>query len=131
MQLSEVVQQFIATHITSVDQIEIVLLLYKNPNREWTAEDAARDLFMEPQTTAARMAEMAADGLISSKQIDDRTVYRHGPRTMQLEKAISELPEEYPKYRVSIINLIFSKPIDNIRTFADAFRFRKDREENG
>ena len=32
---------------------------------------------------------------------------------------------------MTVINLIFSKPVDKIRTFADAFRLRKDEDDNG
>jgi hypothetical protein len=32
------------------------------------------------------------------------------------------------KRRVTVINSIYSKPIDKIRTFADAFRLRKDED---
>jgi hypothetical protein len=42
---------------------------------------------------------------------------------------VDEVAAAYPRFRVSIINLIFSKPIDKIRTFADAFRLTKEEKE--
>ena len=33
--------------------------------------------------------------------------------------------------RVTVIGMIFSKPIDKIRSFADAFRIRKDKPTDG
>ncbi len=130
MQLSEVVQQFISRYITSVDQLEILLLLQRNPDRHWNAEDVARELFTEAVSAGSRLSELANQGLITAKIVDERPSYRYGPRTVQFERAISELATEYPKYRVSIINLIFSKPIDKIRTFADAFRLTTEDEED-
>jgi hypothetical protein len=56
--------------------------------------------------------------------------YRYAPRTDDLGQAVAQLAREYPVYRVSIVNLIFSKPIDKIRTFADAFRFTKDETDD-
>lgn len=41
MQLSEAVQQFIVKYITSVDQLEILLLVRQHLNREWSAEEVA------------------------------------------------------------------------------------------
>ena len=32
------------------------------------------------------------------------------------------------EYSVRVVSLIYSKPIDNIRTFADAFKIRKEKE---
>jgi hypothetical protein len=129
MQVSEAVQQFIVKYITSVDQLEILLLLHEYPEREWNADDVARHLFTESTSAESRLAELAANGLISTKSPGDRMSYRHGPKTPQLERAIAELAKQYPKYRVRIINLIFSKPIDKIRTFADAFRLKQDDED--
>ena len=36
----------------------------------------------------------------------------------------------YASHRVSIIGLIFSKPTSNLKTFADAFRIRKDKDKD-
>jgi hypothetical protein len=130
MQISEAVQQFIIKYIHAVDQLEILLLLHNEPSREWTAHETARSLFTQPESAESRMVELVAQGLLSQKKSGDETRYQYGPRTRALDVTVAELAQQYPKYRVSIINLIFSKPIDKIRTFADAFRFtREDKEE--
>jgi hypothetical protein len=129
MQLSEAVQQFIARYITSVDQIEILLLLKQDPSREWTAESVARKLFTQAEPTGQRLVELALQGLLSEKTISSLRSYRYEPRTVELDRAVNQLAAEYPKYRVTVINLIFSKPIDKIRTFADAFRLRQDEDK--
>jgi predicted transcriptional regulator len=125
MQLSETVQQFVVRYINSVDQLEMLLLLRENDAKSWTAEEIARALFTQAETVQQRLAQLAGQGLLTEKE---RT-YRYSPRTTDLERAVSELAREYPRYRVSIINLIFSKPIDRIRTFADAFRFTKEEDD--
>jgi hypothetical protein len=128
MQLSDEVRQFILQYINSVDQLEILLLLKQDPTREWTAEEIARTLSTGSDAVASRMAGLASDGLIQ-RSPKDETRYRYGPRTADLDRTMTQLAQDYPQYRVSIINLIFSKPIDKIRTFADAFRFTKRNEE--
>src|SRR5262245_61841203 len=123
MQLSEVVQQFVTKYISSVDQLEILLLLKQNPSRRWTAGDVARALATDPVATASSAATLAREGLIS-ESAETEPLYQHGARSTDLRRAIDELAAAYPHFRVSIINLIFSKPIDKIRTFADAFLFK-------
>jgi DNA-binding MarR family transcriptional regulator len=129
MQISDSLQQFILNHINSVEQLEILLMLAGDPSAARTPEEIARMLFTQPQSVATRLDELAAAGLVCLKKDAEReNAYVYMPRRPELAAAVAELTNEYPKYRVSIINLIFSKPIDRIRTFADAFRFTK-REE--
>ena len=45
---------------------------------------------------------------------------------MDLHRAVAGLAREYAARRVTVIGLIFSKPVDKIRSFADAFRLRRD-----
>ena len=129
MELSNVVQQFIVKYIGSVDQLEILLLLKQNPTKEWSAEEVARTLFTQPDSVELRLSELTGNGILAQKKRDDRYWYQYGPKSLELDLAVNDLEREYPKYRVTVINLIFSKPIDKIRTFADAFRFIKEDEE--
>ncbi|MGC4076081.1 MAG: hypothetical protein QM702_03425 [Rubrivivax sp.] len=52
--------------------------------------------------------------------------YRFGTSPAELATVVDRLARLYAGRRVSIIALIYSKPTDTLRTFADAFRFRKD-----
>ena len=45
----------------------------------------------------------------------------------ELDQAVVRLAKDYAERRVTVITLIFSKPVDKLRTFADAFRLRKDK----
>lgn len=127
--LSEAVRQLIVQHISSVDQLEILLLLKENSARVWTVEDVSQALLTQPEVTATRLSELAHDGLLSVKNVCGKDLYRYHARTAQLEPAVAELARLYPQYRVRIISLIYSKPTDKIRTFADAFRLRKEEDE--
>jgi hypothetical protein len=51
--------------------------------------------------------------------------YRYAPPP-ELHRSIAGLVETYRERRVSVINLVYSRPSDAIRSFADAFRLRKD-----
>jgi len=128
MALSEIVQQFLIKYIHSVDQLEILLLLKNEPQKEWAAEEVARALFTQAEAADARLAELATYQLLLEKKIGNQTTYHYAARG-DLDRAVQDLAEAYPKYRVTIINLIFSKPIDKIRTFADAFRIKKEDDE--
>jgi hypothetical protein len=125
MQLSEALQKFILQYINSVEQLEILLLLKQDPAKQYSSEDIARLLFTHKDSVEARLNHLTANGLAETVAASEPVLYRYAPRTAELDNAVKELARDYPAYRVSIINLIFSKPIDRIRTFADAFRFTK------
>jgi hypothetical protein len=72
---------------------------------------------------------MAAGGVVVVTEGGPPAQFRYEPRTDELSQTINELAMAYHNRRVTVIGLIFSKPLDKIRSFADAFRFRKDRPD--
>lgn len=74
------------------------------------------------------MAEMTARALLRVED-GDPLRYRYGPASPEAARAVQLLDRLYIERRVTIITLIFSKPIDTIKDFADAFRIRKRGED--
>lgn len=122
-------RRLIAEHIDSVEQLEILLLLHQHPERSWTAESVARELRVSPMSAGDRLKDMARAAILS-KVKGTEAEYRYTPENPQLGEAVSGLATAYSERRVTVINLIFSKPVDKIRTFADAFRLRKDEDDD-
>jgi hypothetical protein len=121
--VSDVVQKFILEHITSVAQLEILLLLQTNPNQSWTPAAVARELRIEPAGAQVQLAALLASGLIKFEPPEN---YQFAPNTPELKDASVAVAQAYLVRRVTVIGLIFSKPSDKIRAFSDAFRLRKD-----
>ena len=119
------VVRFLAEHIDSVVQLEVLLLVQSRSTMAWQAQDVATQLRISPDWTEAAMAKLAGAGILAVESAR----YRYAPRTPELLKTIESLSAAYEDRRVSVISLIFSKPPDPIRQFTDAFRFRK--EEGG
>lgn len=123
------VRALIADQIDSVVQLEVLLLLHADPARSWQAADIARELRIEVNSAGDQLDLLCARGLLQSDDASPRN-YRYGPRTPALERAVPALARAYAERRVTVINLIYSKPADALRSFADAFRIRKE-ETNG
>ena len=118
------VRQFIADHIDSVMQLEMLLLVAAQPRHAWTAKGLADLLRIDPAWVDAQLRAMAAGGLVTDQA--DPPGFRFEPRSTELSQAVDELAKTYTDRRVTVIGLIFAKPVDKIRSFADAFRIRKD-----
>ena len=119
------VKALIGRHIDSVVQLELLLLFQRDPANIWTAADAARELRIEPAWTAAQLDQLASRGLLRGIE-NQGEAYRFAPESPEVGTAVNRLAQLYADRRVSIIALIYSKPTDSLRTFADAFRLRKD-----
>lgn len=120
--ISDQVRRFIADHISSVAQLEILLLLQTNPQQSWTPADVARELRVEPSGAASQLSALVNSGLLV--QEPDR--FRYAPRTPELHAASVALAQAYLIRRVTVIGLIFANPHEKIRGFSDAFRIRKE-----
>jgi hypothetical protein len=123
--LPEEVRRLIVDHIESVEQLEILLLLYQQRGRTWTAEEVARELRVAASSAGERLEELQRDALLSRVEGEPMR-YRYDPASSKLDGVVGGLATAYSERRVTVINLIFSKPVDKIRTFADAFRLRRD-----
>jgi hypothetical protein len=120
------VRHFILANITSVDQLEVLLLLRSSPDKEWTAAEVSRQLYTEPESAAARLADLAALGLLAVQEGGER-LYRYRPRAGEQDRVVGRLADVYKQRRVATIALIYSeRPNSPVQAFADAFRFRKE-----
>lgn len=121
--IPEDVRRFLAEYIDSVVQLELLILL--RDGKSWTVETVAKALRIEPGWTLEGLEKLSARGLISVAG-DAPATYHHVPRTSELEESIRRTIEAYEKRRVSVVSLIYSRPSNAIRSFAEAFRVRKD-----
>ncbi len=124
--IPEEVKRFIADHIDSVEALEVLLLLKDNPDREWGAGDVSRALYTQPESAAARLADLQSINLLAARD-ESGLLYRYSPGPDNPDRVVTELSKAYKERRVTVITLIFSKPNEKIRTFADAFKIKRDK----
>lgn len=121
------VQALIAAHISSVVQLELLLLLHGEPARERTPTDISKELRVDAGWVAGQLRELAAAGLLTQTD-GPNPAFRYQAARPELHDAVEGLARAYTERRVTVIGLIFSKPSDPIRSFTDAFRLRRDKE---
>jgi hypothetical protein len=121
------VRAFIADYIDSVVQLEILLLLHAQPDKQFGAADIATQLRIDSAWADAQLAQLCRRGLVTSS--GQPVIYHYGPADPRLGRSVDELIKAYADRRVSVISLIFSKPVDKIQSFADAFRIRPRKDK--
>ena len=124
--IPEDVRRFLLQCIDSVEQLEVLLHLYRTPEQSWSSDSIALALYSNPASIARRLAGLYSNGLLN---LTSSSAYRYQPKTAELDATVSRLAETYRQRRVAVITIIASKPMENVRAFSEAFRLRrKDKE---
>jgi hypothetical protein len=126
--LPQRVQNFLMAHIDSIEKLEVLLLLRNRAEREWTASAVALELRITEASAAARLEDLTSSALLAHDS-GAPPVYRYSPTHSEDVRSISELAATFSERRVSVITFIFTKPQERVRGFADAFLFKKTRDD--
>jgi hypothetical protein len=124
--LPETVARFIERDIHSVLQLEVLLLLREHVG-DWTPAQVASELRVTEQSAELHLVDLSLRGLASGSGVTPS--FRYAPRTAELGSVVAELASCYANMRYTVINLIFSVPGDSARTLAEAFRFRRTKDD--
>lgn len=116
------VRALVERHLTSAAQLEVLLLLHRDPAQGWSAAGVGRELRIDADQAGAALGHLAAAGFL----IEDGSGHRFAPRRRRAAETVDALAALYPSYRVTIISLIFAKPSGPIRDFSDAFRLKEE-----
>jgi hypothetical protein len=119
------VERFILEHITSVEQIEVLLLLRAHSDKDWNAQAVSRAIYTQPDAAAMRLADLHGRGFLTAQK--EPGEYRYHPQSDEQKRLVDRLAELYKERRVAVISLIYSKPQDPVQVFADVFRLRKEK----
>ena len=114
------VRQLIVRHIDSIQQVEALELLSRDPEREWTSAQVSRTLHIPAQACATWLDQFVTAGLV------DRGAdgVKHATRGRDA-RAVDELIDLYGRRRTTVIEAIYNKPSSAIQSFSDAFRVRR------
>lgn len=119
------VRAFLAEHISSIAQLEMLLLLRSDPARKWDVAEISKALYATPEMSAGQLASLRDLGLLTASG-DPEHCYQYQPGTPELEDMVTCLAELYKERRVSVITALYSEPVNKVQTFADAFKLRKE-----
>ncbi len=119
-ELPEWTRQFLREHVSSIEQLEILLHLYEKWPQSETSSEVAQAVYLSPDSVRGRLNAFAEKGLVV-RSGPEPWHYSLASKESGYGRQIGELAQLYKERRVSIINEIFSNPIAAIQTFADAF----------
>jgi RIO-like serine/threonine protein kinase len=114
-------------HIRSVAELEVLLLLYRQHGRWWTAEAVNEELRMSLQSAQDCLSHLHGAKLVERSQ-DQQVTFRLEPALSGSEAVIGQLAEHFKLRVSSVIDAIYAPKRDTLREFADAFRLVKKKD---
>jgi hypothetical protein len=125
--LSPEVRRLIASQLASMDHVEVLLLLHRSAPAAVTQVDAARETRRPVELLTTVMTDLVNGGLASRAPGpggDDTFAY--APQSESLRRDVEQLVAVYNERPVTLIRAVYDRPPEPVKSFADAFRLRKD-----
>jgi len=116
------VKDFLRRYITSVGHLEILILLFKEPERFWTAQQVSLEQRTNTSLAQIQLEELAQKGLVTFDGSGGARFCSEAGHGDIMSKVVAF----YTLRRAIVIEFIYSQPLDRIRSFADAFKIKRD-----
>lgn len=113
---------FARSTIRSVWTLELLLLLARNPQRTWRAEELVKEMRASAAIVSGSLRDLESVGLVQPAADGG---YGFQPKSAELAALVAELGRIHAEKPMTVIKEILSAPDARIQTFADAFRFKK------
>jgi hypothetical protein len=121
--LPEPVRAFIASNLSSIEQLEILCLMFTSPGAEWTAEAVYRKVLTTMPSVEQTLGKFVAAGLLERSHA---SVATFRPLTgLPVQDRIIELCRLYREMPARIIETIYQKDARTTRDFSDAFKLKR------
>lgn len=122
------VDQFILEEIESVPHLEALLLLWRNAPQPAGPDQIAHDLYIPLNHASGILDDLQRRGLISRAVAGGQQLFFYETGSEAQNRLIQAVDATYRRELIRVSSMIHSKPSAGLRAFADAFRFRKDRD---
>lgn len=122
-QIPENIRQFIFACIDSVEQLEVLAMLHDQPEKDWTYLALSQELRSTENSVEKRVRDLVDRRVIQPIAADS---FRFNPRSDEIRQVVHDLVGVYRLRPYRVMELIFSKPVNAMQSFADAFRFKKE-----
>lgn len=111
---------FLDAHVFTVGQLEVLLLVHAAAGSPRSIAELARLSYLPVPSITPWLERLAADGVLVAAD--------GGYRTHPDDGVLDEVAQAYARRRVSVARHLYASKEDPVVRFADAFRFRKDKD---
>lgn len=110
-----------------MDLIEVLMRLRASPDVALSTRAIEAAARLGPETTLRSLQELSREGLARHDPAADTWLFQ--PKSPAERRAVEALYTLYNQRPVTLVKLIYEQPATPLRLFSDAFRIRKEEEE--
>ncbi len=119
--LPDVVTRDVDLYIDNLDSLEVVMLLYREQARGWTADQVATRLKISARVARRELERMSTRGIAVLSD-----AFRFDGSDPDRAAAVARVAAIYGTRRIELINYVASQTLKRVQSIADAFRIKKD-----
>jgi Fic family protein len=124
--LPNTVKRFIVLHIDSVELLNVLLILHREPNRQFTIENIEHELRSSRLAIEKRLSDLYSRKILR-KISSTSGLHSYLPTSAEISTEIADVAAFNQTYPARIIELIYSRKDEALRSFADAFKIKEDK----
>jgi hypothetical protein len=117
-------EEFIERVVDTIHQLEVLMLLHRSPHRFWRIDEIAGALEITSRTVTSSVVGLHKNGVLVAEGTDP-VGYRYEPRSVALHAGAESLVAAYAVDALLVVKSVLEKPPRALRTFSDAFLFRR------
>ena len=120
--LSSRVVDFLHGHITSLLQLEALLLVVQSRGTPRTAQEISAEMYVPSEAVGMWLKEFADSGFCAPGERG-----YSAPESEHTSALLAEVEDAYLRRPVSVGRVIFGSTRDDLASLSEAFRLRKER----
>ncbi len=128
------VRALLLEHVDSFEQLDLLLLLHRERDADWTAAELCDRLRIPRAVVDASLGLLCMRGLVRQRPARKPAAFVYAPASSGLDQAVSRLATAYSERPVSVIRLMSSNAIQRMRSgafraFSEAFLLRGSQDD--
>ncbi|HEX3704946.1 MAG TPA: hypothetical protein VHU82_16575 [Vicinamibacterales bacterium] len=123
------VRRFLARCVDTVEQLEIILLLQRHPERSWNALEVGEALGLDHRAVARDLEQLGTRDLLDVRLGAD-VRYRFSPGAPEAAAAAQRAAEAYRVSRGAVLAFVTAGRYRSLQDFSDAFRLTEDDDDD-
>ena len=116
------VEAFVRRYIPTVAHLECLVRMVRSPTQQWSAGDMSVAIGVDEKRAREVLDDLKDHGFLST----DGHTFQYAPNSTLVGDGAAALVAAYDRFPVQLIRIVYEPRTNPARSFADAFRLRKD-----
>ncbi len=129
MPIPNEIKLFISQYIGSIQQLEVLLAVSSEPERNWSPEEISKKLGLDVTAVTNRLLSLCVKGLVRSDEKQART-FCYQPEGTVADIMVKKLASLYREHPAPLVEFICSRAESRLRDFSDAFKLNQEEEND-